>query len=179
LLGESVFHTDDPNAPYSFLVIGDSGTGGATQLALRDRMLATPADFILHSGDMVYDDGAAKDFDPKFFRPYGDLVRKMVLWPSLGTHDIHTSTGRPWRDAFWTPANNPAKSENYYSFDYGNAHVVVLNSNGNLGPGDPQVVFLDSDLAASNALWKFVVFHHSIYTSGEHTSALGIRAALV
>jgi hypothetical protein len=64
LLAESVFHTDDPNAPFSFLVIGDSGTGGASQLAVRDRMRATPADFIVHTGDLVYDVGATAEFDP-------------------------------------------------------------------------------------------------------------------
>jgi hypothetical protein len=94
----------------------------------------------------------------------------MVFWPCLGNHDVRTSTGGPWRDAFWTPANNASQSENYYSFDYGNAHVVVLNSNASTSPGSAQYKFLDEDLAASTARWKFVAFHHTIYSSGRHTS---------
>src|ERR671930_464798 len=129
LAAESVFRTDAPDRPFSFLVVGDSGTVGADQSAVRDRMLKTPADFLLHTGDMVYPDGAAEDFDPKFFWPYRDLMRHLVFWPCLGNHDAHTDGGAPWRAAFYTPANNPAGNENYYSFDFGNAHFVVLNSN--------------------------------------------------
>src|SRR5881628_3024275 len=70
---DSVFRTDDPDRPFTFLVVGDSGTVGAHQSAVRDRMLSTPADLLLHTGDMVYPDGAAEDFDPKFFWPYRDL----------------------------------------------------------------------------------------------------------
>lgn len=171
LAAETIFRSDDPTGAYSFLVIGDSGTGGTKQHALGDRMLATPADFILHTGDMVYDDGAAEDFDAKFFRPYGELIARMVLWPTLGNHDIHTAGGEPWRDAFWTPANNPARTENYYSFDAGNAHVVILNSNASLSPGSAQYTFLDRDLAATTKLWKVVAFHHTIYSGGKHGSS--------
>jgi hypothetical protein len=178
LRGDSIFQTDDPTLPYAFLVVGDTGPG-SDQLAVRDQMLATPAEFILHTGDMIYDDGAAADFDPKFFTPYRDLIRRLVFWPLLGNHDWRTASGQPWRDAFWTPANNPAASENYYSFDYGNAHVAVLNSNISTSPGSAQHTFLDRDLGASTAPWKFVAFHHTIYTSSPRGSAMAHRANLV
>jgi hypothetical protein len=146
---------------------------------VRDRMAATPADFILHTGDMIYDSGAAADFNPKFFTPYANLVRRLVFWPCPGNHDWETASGQPWRDAFYTPANNPAHSENYYSFDYGNAHVVVINSNDSTSPGSAQYNFLDADLAASSATWKFVAFHHTIYSNSSHGSNTGIRNNLV
>ena len=179
LTGESVFETDDPTAPFSFLVLGDSGCGCPTQLAVRDHMLASPADFILHTGDMVYRNGEAADFDPKFFTPYGDLIRRLVFWPCLGNHDVRTASGQPWRDAFYTPANNPVGSEDHYSFDFGNAHLVVLDSNASTEPGSPQHTFLDQDLAASAAPWKFVAFHHALYSSGYHGGARKIRRSLV
>ena len=180
LAPEAVFRTNDPSRPFSFLVIGDSGCDCSDQLAVRDTMLKTPADFILHTGDMVYDTGAPQDFDPSFFAPYRDLIRRLVLWPCLGNHDVETAGGAPWRDVFHTPANNPAGSEDYYSFDDGNAHVVVLDSNASTRPGSAQYTFLDHDLAASTATWKLVAFHHTIYSSGGvHGSNLTIRANLV
>jgi hypothetical protein len=178
LRGDSIFQTDDPALPFAFLVVGDTGPG-ADQIDVRDQMLATPAEFILHTGDMIYDDGAAADFDPKFFTPYRDLVRHLVFWPLLGNHDWRTASGQPWRNAFYTPANNPEASENYYSFDYGNAHVVVLNTNVSTSPGSAQYKFADQDLGASTARWKFVAFHHTIYTSSQRGSALAHRANLV
>jgi hypothetical protein len=179
LTSETVFYADDPDRPYSFVVFGDSGTGGTKQLLLRDRMLSTRADFIVHTGDMVYDTGAAADFDPELFAPYAELLRRVVLWPSLGNHDVRTARGAPWRAAFWTPANNPADNEGYYSFDQGNAHFVVLDSNASLAPGSAQYTFLDADLAATTQLWKFVAFHHTIYSSGEHGGDVDLRADVV
>src|SRR6185503_3958002 len=106
LASESIFRADDPARPYTFLVVGDSGDGSVDQLAVRDRMRATAADMIIHTGDMIYDNGATADFDPKFFTPYQDLIRRLVFWPCLGNHDWSTASGQPWRDAFVTPANN-------------------------------------------------------------------------
>jgi Calcineurin-like phosphoesterase/Iron/zinc purple acid phosphatase-like protein C len=179
LTTESTFKVGDPSQPYTFLVVGDSGDGGSHQMAVRDRMNATPADFMVHTGDMIYDSGAAGDFDSKFFKPYADLIRRLVFWPCLGNHDVRSSSGQPWRDAFYTPANNAANTENYYSFDYGNAHVVVLNSNASTSPGSAQYKFLDEDLAASTARWKFVAFHHPIYSSSHHGSYTGLRNDLL
>src|SRR5262249_9340053 len=39
LAAESVFTTDDPSRPFSFLVLGDSGCDCSDQLAVRDAML--------------------------------------------------------------------------------------------------------------------------------------------
>jgi len=179
LAAESVFTTDDPRAPFSFLVVGDSGCGCGPQYAVRDTMAKIPEDFILHTGDMIYETGDPADFNPEFFVPYAPLIRQLVFWPVLGNHDVETSAGAPWRDAFYTPANNPAATENYFSFDFGNAHVVVVDSNQSTSPGSPQYVFLDHELAASTAVWKFVAFHHTIYSSGAHGSNLAIQANLV
>jgi hypothetical protein len=179
LTSEIPLRTPHPTAKFSFHVVGDSGCACASQMAVRDRMAALPANFILHTGDMVYEDGEPERFDPTFFTPYASLLRRVVLWPSLGNHDIKTARGDPWRAAFLTPANNPASSENYYSFDYGGAHVVVLDSNASTDPGSAQWTFLDRDLGSSTATWKFVVFHHSVYSSGNHGGQSGIRADLV
>src|SRR5262249_45092612 len=173
---ESVFRTDDPQAPFTFLVVGDTGSGSPMQYAVKDAMLATPADFIIHVGDFVYDFG----IDTEFFVPYRELLPRFPLWPCVGNHDVATGGGKPWSGLFLTPANTPVSSPNYYSFDGGNAHAAVIDTNQSTSPGSPQYVFLDRDLAASTALWKFVVLHHTIYSSGvTHGSYLLGRANLV
>jgi len=178
---ESVFKTDDPTKPYTFLVYGDHGDhNSSSQIPVRDLMVAAQPDFVVSVGDMVYPNGGGQYFDSKFFVPYADLLRRVMIWPSVGNHDDQADSGESWRDAFITPANNPARDEDYYSFDAGNAHFVVLESNDPMAPGGAQARFLDQDLTASEALWKFVVFHHTIYSSGvHHGSALTIRANIL
>ena len=55
----------------------------------------------------------------------------------------------------------------YYSFDYGNAHFIALNSNAQDAPfqrGDPQTEWLIADLEAHrDATWTFVFFHHPLF----------------
>jgi hypothetical protein len=175
----AMFWTDGPTGRFRFAVVGDTGDGGAHQLGVAARIDKAAPHFVLHTGDMIYESGASADFDRKFFTPYRKLLRRMVIWPLLGNHDWRTSDGQPWRDAFFTPANNPASKENYYSFRYGNALFVVLNSNGTVTPGSPQYQFLDRELATPGVRWRFVAFHHTIYSSGEHGSNTSIRANLV
>jgi len=166
------FHTADPAAPLIALFVGDTGEAGPAELAIRDRMTAVGPDLIVHTGDMAYPTGTEAAYDAVFFAPYRDLVRQLVFWPCLGNHDYAADAGQPWRDVFET--------ENYYSFDHGAAHVVVLDSDEDLAPGSAQAEFADADLAAASATWKIVVFHHTIYSSGtEHGSDLAVRADVV
>ncbi len=179
LTAESAFRTDGTSGRFTFLVLGDSGCGCATQLAVRDQMVASPADFIVHTGDMIYRKVLRpEDFDTQIFGVYGPLMRRMVLWPTLGNHDRERDDGAIWRDVFFTPANNPEGAKDYYSFDYGNAHVAVIDSNASTGRKSPQYRFLDRDLGASTAPWKFVVFHHTIYSSGKHGGSARVRRNL-
>ena len=140
----SAFRTDSPAGAFVFAVIGDHGNNITTsQPEVRDRLLEIDPDFILSTGDMIYPAGAAEDFDPKFFVPYAQLLRSIVFWPCLGNHDVETDNGDPWRDAFYTPANNPSAVEDYYSFEWGNAHVLVIDSTQSTSPGSKQYAFID------------------------------------
>ena len=118
-----------PDQPFSFAVIGDSGIGSTAQVAVADRMVALDPHFVLHTGDVVYPDGQVNGYDPFFFQPYQALARRAPIYPTLGNHDYHTQSGQPYLDAFYLPHNNPANTERYYSFDWGNAHFTALDFN--------------------------------------------------
>lgn len=172
---KSEIRTLAPGEPFSFLVFGDSGSGGPNQLALAEQIRQTDAAFIIHTGDVVYPRGRPEDYDARYFKPYREVLRRLVLWPALGNHDVQTNGGAAWRSVFETPANNPVRSPTYYSFDAGNVHVTVLNSNTSTSPGSTQHAFLDHDLSRSPTRWKIVVFHHTIYSSGRHGSRKRLR----
>lgn len=167
----STFVADDPDAPFTFGVVGDTASSSGKN-AVRDRMIAGGLDLVVSTGDMVYEDGSLSDQNGEFFKPYKDIVRQMVFWPVMGNHDYETSRGAPWVQVHYTPANNAAHSEQYYSFDHGNAHFAVIDSDQSTSKGSPQYVFLAQDLAASTAQWKFVFFHHAIYVSAGANSTI-------
>ena len=94
------------------------------------------------------------------------------MWPSIGNHDSTSFAGvsaGPYFDVFGLP---PASgSPNYYSFDYGDVHFVVLDAHSaDLDPNGAQITWLASDLAASSAPWKIAIVHTPPYTKGSHDS---------
>jgi hypothetical protein len=157
----------DPGGDFDFVVIGDSGTGSSAQVAVAAQMLALNPDFMLHTGDVIYPDGQPGGYDQFFFPQYGSLVNHLPVFPSLGNHDYQTPGGQPYLDVFYLPAGSPG-GERYYSFDWGDAHFVALDSNLSGSQRSDMLQWLESDLAATTATWKFAFFHHALYTSGPH-----------
>jgi predicted phosphodiesterase len=152
--------------PVTFGVLGDSGTGSREQYAVADRLVALDPQLVLHTGDVVYPSGQASGYDPYFFKPYQALEQRAPIYPTLGNHDYATLRGQPYLDAFYLPHNNPADTERYYSFDWGDAHFTALDFN--TGPDPEQLAWLRQDLGATDKPWKFVFYHQAIYSSGLH-----------
>jgi 3',5'-cyclic AMP phosphodiesterase CpdA len=57
-----------------------------------------------------------------------------------------------------------------YSLDYGDAHFLCLDSNQYVDPTDTALqAWIEQDLSGTDALWKFVVYHHPSFNVGnEH-----------
>ena len=62
----------------------------------------------------------------------------------------------------------PQNLQQYYSFEYGDLHVLVLNTELDISPGSPQYDFAKEDLAAAATSWKIVVSHKPAYCAGGH-----------
>jgi len=140
-------------------------------------MVAANADFMLHTGDVIYPEGEPENFMPRYFEPYAEFIRNTPVFLSLGNHDIRTNNGQPYLDAFYLPENNPDGDERYYSFNWGQAHFVCMDSN-NYIPQE-ELDWLRADLEAATTRWKFVYFHHSPYSCGLHGSDSNVRYKFV
>ncbi len=151
----------------SFLAFGDSGGGGSDQFALVDQMSTVPYDFIIHTGDLAYDQGTLAQFEDTVFAVYGDLFRHIAFFPSAGNHEYDTTQGAPFREVFNLPG-----SEKYYSYDYGPIHFAALDTESDYAT---QAKWLDADLEASKAPWKIIYLHKPPYSSGEHGSDMALR----
>jgi calcineurin-like phosphoesterase family protein len=64
-----------------------------------------------------------------------------------------------------------------YSFDYGDVHFLCLDSNRYIDPNDTALrQWIAGDLSATDAIWRFVVFHHPPFNVGnEHYEVQHMR----
>ena len=74
---------------FSFIVIGDTGEGDASQHVLRDQLLSVAnrpdVRFVVVSSDVVYPTGAMKDYEAKFWLPFKGVTMPVYAIP--GNHD--------------------------------------------------------------------------------------------
>lgn len=168
-----------------FAVIGDYGDDSDEEEDVADLVKSLNPDFIITTGDNNYPDGEASTIDRnigqyyhEFIFPYrgnyGPGASTNRFFPSLGNHDWHTPGVRPYLDYFTLPGN-----ERYYEFVWGPVHLFAIDSDvdepdGRTASSD-QAEWLRRALAASNAPWKIVYFHHPPYSSGRHGSTTAMR----
>jgi hypothetical protein len=173
-----------PTSPTRVWVLGDPGTKGATQLAVRDAYTKfagdRTADLCLLLGDNAYPDGTDADYQKAIFEVYPEMLRTTPLWSTLGNHDGHSANSitqsGPYYDIFTFPTRAqaggvPSGTEAYYSFDYANIHFVCLDSHDtSRTPDGAMAQWLKADLAATTRDWIVAFFHHPTYTKGTHDS---------
>ena len=162
------------NGPFRFLQFADSGEGNAQQLALSQQIMAEKASLVLADGDLAYQLATYSSIDANFYGVYQEMMARVPFFASLGNHEYLTDNASPSLAGRITPTAGVVSSDwgRYYSFDWGNAHFVALDSNAPLvsalaGTG-PMLSWLDSDLQSTRKYWRIVFFHHPGYATGEH-----------
>lgn len=162
--------------PFSFIAAGDLGDGSSSQKDVAARMIIERPnhEFALFLGDIVYSSGTRNEYLKYYFPQYKNLIRNLCVFPTLGNHDIKTSKAAPYFEFFYAPTNNPDGVENYYSFDYANAHIICLDDEL-LVSGTALTKQLDwlrkdlEDAKKRGQHWLIVMFHRPPYTFGTHT----------
>ena len=106
---DSLFRVDPPGVvdseDFSFLVVGDNGDGSAAQHSLRDQYLLLgqrqDMKFMVISSDVIYPDGAMRDYESNFYLPVKGFTKPIYAIP--GNHD--------WYDALEGFAANFLEAE--------------------------------------------------------------------
>ncbi len=175
--------------PIRTWVIGDAGTASAKgneglQAKVRDSYYkftgSRPTDLWLMLGDNAYSTGTDAEHQIAVFDMYRDILKKSVVWPTLGNHDAGSAASVTqsgvYYDIFTLPTLGQAGglmsgTEAYYSFDYGNIHYICLDSEGtDRSPDGAMLTWLKNDLASTKQDWIITYWHHPPYTKGSHDS---------
>jgi hypothetical protein len=165
-------------APNDLSFNGGLGTATACrQQATADLMPDGTFDAVLALGDLQYDSATLANFRASYDPSWGRV--KARTYPVIGNHEgITATTGAGYCSYFGAAAHcNSTGSQGgaaFYSFDIGDWHVVVLNSNcvaaGGCDPGSPQYQWLQGDLARNQSACSIAAWHHPRWSSGHDGS---------
>ncbi len=124
------------------------------------------ADFLLHTGNYVEDIDNVKQWQMFFSNTDTSLLGISIL-PVSGGSDTLESLQNTFTIS--DLQENTSREGAYYSYDYNNVHIAVLDSSLLTSDGlltDEQIVWLEADMTASDAEWKFVAIYSPVYTNG-------------
>ncbi len=172
------FHTKNPKATsLKFVVYGDNRTfprvhENIVRLVAREK----PA-LVFNVGDVVSSGHVLSQWVDEYFYPLRFFSGFVPSYIAIGNHEYggYWDIRRvpPFEQYVHHPTQSTGSTEYWYSFDYGNAHFIVLDPNktdGPLGnripPGSQQYEWFKNDLtkAKKSAEWIFVFFHEPPYS---------------
>jgi len=163
--------------PFTFAAVGDSGDGSVVAARLAQRILAGRPDFLIHLGDMAYPRSSPPHLQQEFFEPYARLLSRVPLFPTPGNHDLAHHT--VYRDVFAPFREGKGPERSQYAFDWGDARFAVVSSGEFPKGGEANARWLTGELGvAPPGVWRFVVLHEPLYTSGRKRVTRGLRASL-
>lgn len=163
ILPPASFTTAPPpgTGTWRLVVYGDNRTNPDTHEGNVKQIMKLNPGIVLNSGDLVSQGSDYKQWKPQYFDPLRGLAEYVPIFTCLGNHEQNA-------DHYYNYASVPDENDEvYYSFDYGNAHIIGLNSNARdapYQPGDPQTEWLIRDLEANkDKQWTIVFFHHPLF----------------
>ena len=162
--GSSFQTAVEPGTPFRLTWMADFRTH--TYIHAKIAALVAKANSVvsIYGGDLCLN-GEYRSWKKEFFLPEElSLISRVPFFNSTGNHEGNG----PNTIAFLRNPESASQSQQYYSFDYGDLHVLVLNTETNDKPGSPQYRFAEEDLKASTKPWKIVVSHAPAYCGGGH-----------
>ncbi len=176
--GFETFVTNHGDEPADlFLMLGDNaywqGTDLEHQKAIFDlypKVLATTPLWPTIGNHEMGKFGSGVDTSPADYSIVGD--------GASGGPDPAPDSPMPYLNIFTLPTDGEigglaSGTEQYYSFDYANVHIVSLDSQLSMRDVESRAAMLQwlkDDLSANALDWTIVIFHHPPYTKGSHDS---------
>jgi len=165
--------------PFHFVITGDTQHEPARIQMVAAGILREMPAFVLHTGDLSNDTRNWDLLGAEFFEPWRELLRHTTLWTARGNHEYGLE---PYASVFGISPAVP-----WYSFDYGNLHVVVLDQWNVSGSErmEPErrtamAEWLERDLvgARPRADWIIVAGHQPMFNVAAHGSEWGRETIL-
>jgi hypothetical protein len=158
----SFYSVASPGKSFRFCWEGDSRTNTSVFNTIMGLVATKNARFMFNAGDVAIDSTYANWHSQCFTTANMAVTSKVPTYHTVGNHEGWTKNTRNFTQAPDSPSGIP----DYYSFDYGDIHFLVLNTELSYTVGSAQYNFASSDLSSTTRKWKIVVAHKPGYTSG-------------
>ncbi len=162
--------------PFRFVVYGDTRSQPTEHAAVVSAIISSDPRIFQHTGDFVSDGRREDDWQEEYFDPAQPLLRNTTLFPCLGNHERNAD---PYYNYFDPPDGGGDYNERWFSYDYGNCHVTVIDTDADYSPGSEQYTWIVNDLQNASNEWLFAIHHHPAYSSGSHGGTENVQNYLV
>src|SRR5664279_3263598 len=160
---DSYFRTAPlPGKSFRFAWEADMRTNVSPHDQISALIYAANPVLLLQGGD-VCASSTYSVFKSEFFRTNElNLISHVPFVWAPGNHETWAQNTK----AFTKAPSSSSGLEDYYSFDYGDIHFLVLNTQLAYTVGSAQYNWVMSDLTNTTSKWKIVVGHIPGYTAG-------------
>jgi len=166
---------------FSFAIFGDNRTNEGDHASVVKGILGEGVPLLINTGDMV-EYGTLEANWQKFFDIEKELLRSTCFFPTIGNHEITIDIQLVNYKKYFTVPESKEGGKTYYSFDYGNTHFAVLNTNDLLNFSTMKG-WLDADLKAASLRpgieHIFTVMHHGPYSAANHGDNSTVKSEIV
>jgi len=148
---------------------GDEATANLVDSVLRANEAANVETVVFTLGDHAYPEASDRYLTQCFTPSWGDPKKRIMksVRPSIGNHDYTVDRASPNYRYFGDRIGPSGKG--YYSYDVGDWHLIVLNSElaveGTIAEKDAQLAWLRKNLADHKQLCTMSYFHKPLFSS--------------
>ncbi len=143
--------------PFTFVVVGDTRTYPKRFQRICELAWGERPDLVVNVGDVVSNGNVKQQWLTEWLIPAAVLMHRVPMYVAIGNHERNAK----W---FYRYVSYP-EPENYYSFDWSNAHFTMIDTNQDIRPRSEQYRWIERDLASAKATWKFAFHHHPQWSS--------------
>ncbi len=149
---------------FRFAWMADCRTGTAVHDSIAKRIADANPVMSLYGGDLCVRSSYSAFKDEYFRANELALIARVPFFNATGNHEGWSANTK----AFTQAPTSASGTQEYFSLDYGDLHVLVLNTQVDYSEGSPQFSFAQRDLASSAKRWKIAIAHKPAYGAGGH-----------
>lgn len=159
------------NESFKFSYFTDTQSSNAWQFSIWNKLYEYMKsyadydyDFHVHGGDIVESSVSETGLVPEQWRQGFNVMQEFmtteVMMPVAGNHEYSAYAFAKHFNIKWEKFSDCGA---YYSFDYGNAHFTIIDTNESIRKAEDfkttQKEWIENDLASTDKEWKIAIMH--------------------